>query len=122
MSLPNIEDLVEPSHDERARQGFVSMLRKHAIIDLRRALREDYESRVEPALERQGKRPTDWRGIEAAMQGEPSYRFYSSLRYNAQEMCYLSVQPAVERALPQLIDLAREAATRNDFPYTKSLE
>ena len=114
MSLPNIEDLVEPSHDERARQGFVSMLRKHAIIDLRRALREDYESRVEPALERQGKRPTDWRGIEAAMQGEPSYRFYSSLRYNAQEMCYLSVQPAVERALPQLIDLAREAATRNE--------
>ena len=113
MSLPNIEELVRSTHDERARQGFVSMLRKHAIIDMRRAMKDDYDQRVEPALERQGRKPADWRGIEAAMQGEASYRFYSALRYNAQEMCYLSVQPAVERALPAMIDLAREAATKN---------
>ncbi len=113
MSLPNIEELVRSTHDERARQGFVSMLRKHAIIDMRRAMKEDYDQRVEPALERQGRKPADWRGIEAAMQGEPSYRFYSALRYNAQEMCYLSVQPAVERALPAMIELAREAAGTN---------
>jgi ubiquinone/menaquinone biosynthesis C-methylase UbiE len=42
-----------------------------------------------------------------------SYRFYSTLRYNVQEMCYLSVQPAVERALPGMIGLARELAERN---------
>lgn len=113
MSFPNIEELFRPSHDERARQGFVSMLRKHAWIHMRRAMKEDYESRVEPALERQGRRPQDWREIEAAMQAEPSYRFYSALRYNAQSMCYLSVQPAVERALPQMIDLARDAARSN---------
>ncbi len=113
LSLPNIEELVRPNHDERARQGFVSMLRKHAIIDLRRAMQDDYDQRVEPALERAGRKPTDWRGIETAMQGEPSYRFYSALRYNAQEMCYLSVQPAVERALPAMIELAREAAGTN---------
>lgn len=113
MSLPNIEELVRSTHDERARQGFVSMLRKHAIIDMRRAMKDDYDQRVEPALDRQGRKPTDWRGIEAAMQGEASYRFYSALRYNAQEMCYLSVQPAVERALPAMIALAREAATSN---------
>jgi SAM-dependent methyltransferase len=111
MNLPNIEELVRPSHDERARQGFVSMLRKHAIIDMRRAMKEDYDTRVEPALARRGQRPADWRGIEAAMQSEPSYRFYSALRYNAQEMCYLSVQPAVERALPRMVDLVREVAT-----------
>jgi SAM-dependent methyltransferase len=113
MSLPNIEELVRPTHDERARQGFVSMLRKHAIIDMRRAMKDDYDQRVEPALESQGRKPADWRGIEAAMQDQPSYRFYSALRYNAQEMCYLSVQPAVERALPAMIELAREAATTN---------
>ena len=28
---------------------------------------------------------------------EASFRFYSTLRYNAQEMCFLSVQPTVER-------------------------
>ncbi len=113
MSLPNIEELVRSTHDERARQGFVSMLRKHAIIDLRRAMKDDFDQRVEPALENQGRKPADWRAIEAAMESEPLYRLYSTLRYNAQEMCYLSVQPAVERALPAMIDLAREAAKSN---------
>jgi ubiquinone/menaquinone biosynthesis C-methylase UbiE len=47
------------------------------------------------------------------METEASYRFYSTLRYHAQEMCYLSVQPAVERALPAMIDLARDLAQRN---------
>ena len=38
MSVPNIDELFQPTHDERARQSFVSMLRKHAWIDMRRAM------------------------------------------------------------------------------------
>ena len=34
IAVPNIEELFRPTHDERARQSLVSMLRKHAIIDL----------------------------------------------------------------------------------------
>jgi SAM-dependent methyltransferase len=109
----NIEALYRPTHDERARQHFVSGLRKHAIIDMRRELKRDYDERVAPALQARGKSARDWRDIESAMQSEPSYRFYSSIRYNSQEMCYLSVQPAIERALPQMIDAAREAAHEN---------
>nr|NDG06460.1 hypothetical protein [Oxalobacteraceae bacterium] len=86
----------------------VSFIRKLAIIDMRRTLKEDYEQRVEPRLGREGLNPTDWQSIEKAMEREQSYRFYSSVRYNAQEMCYLSVQPAVERALPQMVDLAQD--------------
>lgn len=111
--VPNIEELYRPTHDERARQGMVSMIRKLAIIDLRRSLKEDYENRIEPKLEREGRKPASWKDIEKAMEHEPSYRFYSSIRYNAQEMCYLSVQPAVERALPDMIELARDLAVRN---------
>lgn len=108
----NIEALYRPTHDERARQRAVSVLRKHAIVDLREAMRADYETRVEPALASSGRQPGDWRAIEAAMQPRTAYRFYSSVRYNVQEMCYLSVQPAVERALPAMIDLARDLAER----------
>ena len=32
-NLPNIDDLVEPTHDEIARQGYVSVLRKRILID-----------------------------------------------------------------------------------------
>lgn len=111
--VPNIEELFRPTHDERARQGMVSMIRKLAIIDLRGALKADYAQRVEPELERAGRKPQDWRAIEQVMEGEASFRLYSALRYNAQEMCYLSVQPAVERALPAMISLSRDLAVRN---------
>lgn len=111
--VPDIELLFEPTHDERARQSFVSSLRKLAIVDMRQALAEDYSGRVEPALAARGAAPADWRGIERVMETEPSYRFYSALRYNAQEMCFLSVQPTIERALPEMIEVARDAAKRS---------
>lgn len=110
--VPSIEELFQPTHDERARQNMVSMIRKHAIIDMRKAMKDDYDNRVEPKLEREGRKPEDWAAIEKSMEHEASYRFYSAMRYNAQEMCYLSVQPTVERALPQMIDLARDFARR----------
>jgi hypothetical protein len=113
VAVPNIEELFQPTHDERARQSMVSMLRKRAIIDLRAELKRDYESRVEPALRARDAAPRNWRDIERAMENEESYRFYSTLRYHAQEMCYLSVQPAVERALPEMISLAKDLAVRN---------
>lgn len=113
ISVPNIEELFRPTHDERARQGMVSFIRKLAIIDMRRSLKEDYENRIEPQLDREGRKPADWQAIEKAVEHENTYCFYSAVRYNAQEMCYLSVQPAVERALPAMVELARDLAVRN---------
>jgi ubiquinone/menaquinone biosynthesis C-methylase UbiE len=113
VEVPDIDRLFKPTHDERARQSMVSMLRKMAIIDLRQAVKKDYDERVAPALAARGQEPTDWRGIEKAMEPELSHRFYSSIRLHAQEMCFLSVQPTVERALPQMIELAKDLAVRN---------
>lgn len=111
--VPDIELLFEPTHDERARQSFASSLRKLAIVDMRQSLAEDYAGRVEPKLAARGAAPTDWREIERAMETEASYRFYSTLRYNSQEMCFLSVQPTIERVLPDMIEVARDAANRS---------
>ena len=117
MSAIKIEQEFKPTHDERARQQFVSMLRKHAIIDMSAQMKQDFETRVAPALQRkaqpQSQSPPSWREIQAAMETEASYRFYSTLRYKSQEMCYLSVLPPAERALPKMIQVAREAARIN---------
>ena len=113
MSFPNIEELFRPSHDERARQGFVSMLRKHAIIDMRRAVAEDYARRIEPRVGAKVRGSGDWRVIEEAMQPEMSHRFYSAMRYNAQEMCYLSVQEPVERVRGQALEITHQVIARH---------
>jgi ubiquinone/menaquinone biosynthesis C-methylase UbiE len=108
--VADIESVTRPTHDEIARQKFCSTLRRHAIQDFAGALETDYRERVAP---RQGGPAARWRDIDKAMTGENSYRFYSTLRYNAQEMCFLSVQPEVERALPELVGIARDAAQRS---------
>ena len=113
MNTFNIEQCYQPTHDERARQQFVSMLRKHAIIDMRQEMRRDFDERVEPALKANNRTPQNWREVNAAMESQASYRFYSAMRYNAQEMCYLSVQPPIERALPEMIQVAKDLAERN---------
>lgn len=112
-----MESLVRPSHDERARQGLVAMLRKLAMNELRAGMRGDWERRVQPALAARGEAGgvsanPDWREIERAMEPELSQRFYSTVRYHSQEMAYQSVIPAVERALPDLIGRARALSGR----------
>lgn len=110
-SSPNndFEGIFQPTHDEQARQSFVGTIRKHAIIDLRRALESRYEQHIKPRLKAGGNAPGNWQEIEAVLATEPVYRHYSSVRYNAQEMCFLSVQPTVERNLQEMIDAGRRA-------------
>lgn len=112
-TIPDIEALAVATHDERARQRFCGALRRFAIQDLPLRLREDFEQRAKPASERRGRPLDDARAIEEAMRDAPSFRFYSTVRYNVQEMCFLSVQDQIERALPEMIEVAREAAERS---------
>lgn len=105
----DIERQFKPTHDERARQSLISSLRKHAIVDLRGELQRRYQEDVLPKLEDAGAAPKDWREIEQAMLEDPIYRFYSTTRYNAQEMCFMSVQPTIERNLAAMVESARLA-------------
>ena len=112
-TIPDIESLAQPTLAERGRQRFCSALRRYAIQDMSELTRSDFEMRVKPAAEARGERLDSAKSIEAAMHSEPSYQLYSSLRYNAQEMCFLSVQDSVERALPEMIKVARDAVERS---------
>jgi len=96
-----------PTANEVARQRFVSALRKAVMVDLSGDMRRTYAEKVEPAIKAaNGGKPVRSQEIRAAMTDEPIYKFYSSLRYNAQEMVWESVRPQLERNLPKMIEVA----------------
>ena len=109
--LRSIETVPQATHDEQSRQGYVSMLRKHIMADMAVDMRQSFDKDVQPVFSKtHGRKPKDGREVRRAMLGNPHFQFYSSLRYNAQELTWLSIQDSVERALPQLAETADEAA------------
>lgn len=112
-AIPDIEALARPTLEERGRQRFCSALRRYAIQDMPEMVKRDFDERVKPRFAARGEALDNALAIEKAMKSEASWRFYSSVRYNAQEMCFQSVQDSIERALPEMIDVARDAAARS---------
>lgn len=109
--LRSIDNVPQATHDETARQGYVSMLRKHIMADMAKDMRTSFDQSVQPGFKKaHGRAPKDGREVRRAMLTDPHFRFYSSLRYNAQELTWLSVQDSIERALPQLSETAAVAA------------
>jgi SAM-dependent methyltransferase len=106
-----IDAIALPTHDEAVRQRFVSTLRKRIMVDMAGRLRRTWEGEVEPQLRRrQGRAARDGREVRRAMRPHPYFKAWSALRYAAQEMTWWSVQPQVERRLPELVDTARAVA------------
>jgi len=114
MIQPQPHDLQPaPTRDERARQEFVSGLRRHVLVRLAGHMRGEYEREIVPAFEREhGRAPADGPEVHRAMRGTRAFRFYSAVRTNAQEMVFASVVPGVERRVAELAAEAR--ALRED--------
>jgi len=109
--VSEFDSLASPTHDERARQQFVSTLRKHIMVDMSACMRRVYERTVKPGfVGRQRREPRDAHEVRKAMAPDPYYRAWSALRYTAQEMTWSSVRLMIERNLPQLVAAARAAA------------
>jgi len=103
--------LTAPTLDERARQQFVSQLRKHIMVDMSGSMRGVYTSAVAPqAAKRRGRAPRNALEVRRDMLPNPYFRAWSALRYTAQEMTWSSVRPQLERDLPQLVAAARATA------------
>ena len=82
---------------ERARQNFVSGLRHHLLVDMATDMKRLYDTRIEPETERKtGKKPENGSEVHKAMKPETSFKFYSAMRTNAQEMVWRSVIPTVD--------------------------
>lgn len=108
---PSIEQLAVATQDERARQRFVSTLRKRVMVDMAGSLRQVWERDAAPRARRKlGRAPVSGVEVRRAMLDHPYFQAWSALRYSAQEMTWWSVQPQVERHLPELIVAAQRAA------------
>jgi SAM-dependent methyltransferase len=97
-------DLKTPhDRDALARQDFISSLRGFILNDMAAGMRDRFDKAVEPAFVRDtGRRPQTQDEVHAAMRKDVYFKFYSSVRYNAQEMVWRSVIPGVEAAVPEL--------------------
>jgi len=97
-------DLKAPhGRDSQARQDFISSLRGFILNDMASGMRTRFEEAVAPAFtRRQGRPPQTQDEVHAAMRKDLYFKFYSAVRYNAQEMVWRSVIPSVEAALPAL--------------------
>src|SRR5690349_4799739 len=89
--------------DTQSRQDFISSLRGYILNDMAAGMRARYEAQVRPAFERrEGRPPQTQDEVRAAMRRDLYFRYYSAVRYNAQEMVWRSVIPSVSDALPEL--------------------
>src|SRR3954465_4468785 len=100
-TLPDIDSFLQPTHDEFARQRAIAVLHSHAMLNLRFDVRKTFERNAAPKFEREhGHPPRDGREVAERLKDDLFFKFYSAIRYNAQEMGPVARQPAVERALP----------------------
>jgi SAM-dependent methyltransferase len=101
------------THDEQARQDFVSAFRAHLAARLTPGNQAAYERRALPRFERERRRaPADFHEVRAAMRGDPFYQFWSAMQRCSQERMWESVIEPTERELPALVGRARAQARR----------
>jgi ubiquinone/menaquinone biosynthesis C-methylase UbiE len=109
--LTNIDDIAIPTHDELARQGLISRLRKYVMKDISAKMSAAYEAKVKPDfISAHGREPLSGEEVDASISDNLTYKMWSSIRYNAQEMVWESVREEVERHLPEMISVAQDAA------------
>ncbi len=99
-----------PTLDEAARQDFVSVLRGLVLRDMAADLRAAYEADIAPAIRAEtGADPKTPSEVHNAFRDHETFKFYSAMRVNAQEMVWDSVHEPVSRHLDDINAKVREA-------------
>jgi ubiquinone/menaquinone biosynthesis C-methylase UbiE len=109
---------LRPSQDEKSRQEFVSSLRGHILVNMASSMQQRYEEVVLPQFDvKNGRAPINGAEVHKEMKSDLYFKFYSSVRYNAQEMVWRSVIPVVSRNLQEMV--VKAAKLRDDESSTK---
>ena len=118
--MKKIDECFNPSHDEVSRQGYVSLMRKFIMNDISSVMNDDYEKNIKKDfLSLNSRTPSSGEEVRKSIEKSHIYKIWSSLRYNAQEMVWESVREGVEREIPDMISIYKEAL--NDVSYLGSL-
>ena len=122
--LPQLKhDLQLPkTRDEAARSRFAMNLRGYVMNDVANMMNETYHEKVAPAYQRQsGHEVSDGDNVHDLMMNEQIFKFYSSIRYNAQEMCHRAVIPTIERQRDFLKDVSARMGAKSEVGGTLTL-
>ncbi|GHH69230.1 hypothetical protein GCM10017673_19370 [Streptosporangium violaceochromogenes] len=91
------------NHDELARENFVRALKSHISNEVTPGVRELYAHRVAPRYEREtGVPPRDRQTVRRAMESEPYYQLWSSVRRASQDLLWNVVADSIARQLDDL--------------------
>lgn len=106
--------LAATTHDEQARQDFVTAFRGHLSGRVMPGAYRIYQSRVEPAfMKAHARAPADQEEVREWMTKDPYYQFWSAMQRRSQEMLWDSVIDPTERQWTGLLarfkQLARKA-------------
>ena len=97
------EMMVQPNHDEMARQEFCQGMRAHLLDEVQAGTQTVFEARVRPAFKKEhGRDIEDRHDIRRAMTPDPYYRLFCASLRGTQELMWDSVIDSVERELPRL--------------------
>ncbi len=95
----------EPTHDEQARQDFVSAWRAHLAAHIQTGNKALYESGPKPRfIEQHGREPESLYEVRELMVRQPQYQFWSAMQRRSQEMMWQSVALPALRQRQQLIE------------------
>ncbi len=87
-----------PSHDEAARQGFVSAVKIYANMFLEQQVDKTVEQVVLPRFEAEHGRPARLReDVQEAVEALPIYQYWGAMTYYSQDMLFDSVAQTVDR-------------------------
>lgn len=95
--------LIQPSHDERARQELCQAMRAHLLSDVQEGTKTVFDHRVHPAFQKEHDRPVkDRHEIRRSMAKDPYYRLFCASLRSTQELMWDSIIDTVERDTPRL--------------------
>lgn len=93
MPQPLLHDLyVRGTRRQSAQQDFVSGLRAYVLNDMANTMKSRFENKIEPDLRKSGQgAPENGVDVHRAMKPDNYFKFYSSMRYCAQEMVWRTI-------------------------------
>ncbi|MFL2770213.1 MAG: class I SAM-dependent methyltransferase [Rhodospirillaceae bacterium] len=95
--------LIQPTHDERARQDLCQAMRAHLLGDVQSGTQTIFNHRVHPEFHKEHDRPVkDRHEIRRSMAKDPFYRLFSASLRTTQELMWDSIIDTVEHETPRL--------------------
>jgi ubiquinone/menaquinone biosynthesis C-methylase UbiE len=113
---------VKGDSEQASKQAFVSGLRGFLLNDMAAAMKERYISDIEPTM---AQKPKNGEEVHEAIKGTGLFKFYSSMRYNAQEMVWRSALRPLLRSMDKLsqrIDVVSANADKSKLTLNPNQE